>query len=102
MVLGGGSAGWLTAALLAAGRGGQGLASQSHEITLIESSEASPIGVGEGTWLSMRDTLRRIGLPEIGLIRECKASFKQGAENQFRDVAQIARKMLSALPTHRA
>jgi len=77
VILGGGSAGWLTAALLArehhAGEPG-GLA-----VTLIESPNTPPIGVGEGTWPSMRDTLRRIGLSETALIRECEASFKQGS-----------------------
>ena len=77
VILGGGSAGWLTAALLArehhAGEPG-GLA-----VTLIESPKTPPIGVGEGTWPSMRDTLRRIGLPEATLFRDCDASFKQGS-----------------------
>ncbi len=77
VILGGGSAGWLTAALLArahhAGEPG-GLA-----VTLIESPNTPPIGVGEGTWPSMRDTLRRIGLPETTLFRDCDASFKQGS-----------------------
>jgi len=77
VILGGGSAGWLTAALLArehhAGEPG-GLA-----VTVIESPGTPPIGVGEGTWPSMRDTLRRIGLSETTLLRECDASFKQGS-----------------------
>jgi tryptophan 7-halogenase len=77
VILGGGSAGWLTAALLArehhAGEPG-GLA-----VTLVESPDTPPIGVGEGTWPSMRDTLRRIGLSETTLVRECDASFKQGS-----------------------
>ena len=77
VILGGGSAGWLTAALLArehhAGEPG-GLA-----VTLVESANTPPIGVGEGTWPSMRDTLRRIGLPETTLFRACDASFKQGS-----------------------
>jgi tryptophan 7-halogenase len=80
VILGGGSAGWLTAALLArehhAGDPG-GLA-----VTLVESPNTPPIGVGEGTWPSMRDTLRRIGLPESVLFRECDASFKQGSHFQ--------------------
>ena len=77
VILGGGSAGWLTAALLArehhAGEPG-GLA-----ITVVESPSTPPIGVGEGTWPSMRDTLRRIGFSETTLVRECDASFKQGS-----------------------
>ena len=80
VILGGGSAGWLTAALLArehhAGTPG-GLT-----VTLIESPNTPPIGVGEGTWPSMRDTLRRIGLSESVLFRECDASFKQGSHFQ--------------------
>ena len=39
-----------------------------------------PIGVGEGTWPTMRDTLRRIGVTETDFIRECDASFKQGSK----------------------
>ena len=77
VILGGGSAGWLTAALLAcehhAGQPG-GLS-----VTLIESPNTPPIGVGEGTWPSMRDTLRRIGFSETTLFRQCDASFKQGS-----------------------
>lgn len=71
-VLGGGSAGWLVAGLLAAEH-------PDLRITLIESSEVPVIGVGEGTWPSMRDTLRRIGLSEADFIRRCQVAFKQGS-----------------------
>ncbi|MBV8500352.1 MAG: tryptophan 7-halogenase [Paucibacter sp.] len=74
LVLGGGSSGWLVAALLAAEHGPRGL-----QITVVESSEVPTIGVGEGTWPTMRDTLRRIGLSETEFIRHCQASFKQGS-----------------------
>ena len=74
VVVGGGSAGWLTAGLIAAGHRASGL-----QVVLIEAPDIAPIGVGEGTWPSMRSTLHRIGLPEIDLIRECDASFKQGS-----------------------
>ena len=72
VVLGGGSAGWLVAGLLAAEH-------PELQITLIESSDVPVIGVGEGTWPSMRDTLRRIGLSESDFIRRCQVSFKQGS-----------------------
>jgi hypothetical protein len=72
VVLGGGSAGWLVAGLLAAEH-------RDLHITLIESSDVPIIGVGEGTWPSMRDTLRRIGLSEAAFIRHCQVSFKQGS-----------------------
>lgn len=77
MVLGGGAAGWLTAALLAAEHGP---AVGGHlRVSVIESPEAPPIGVGEGTWPTMRDTLRRIGISETTLVRECDVAFKQGS-----------------------
>jgi hypothetical protein len=77
VVLGGGSAGWLTAATLAAELGGD--APDALQITLIESPDVPSIGVGEGTWPTMRATLHRIGLSEVDLIRECDAAFKQGS-----------------------
>ena len=40
----------------------------------------STIGVGEGTWPSMRRTLGRTGISEIEFIAECSASFKQGSK----------------------
>lgn len=77
VVLGGGSAGWLTAATLAAELGGE--APDALQVTLIESPDVPSIGVGEGTWPSMRATLHRIGLSEVELVRECDAAFKQGS-----------------------
>lgn len=78
VILGGGSAGWLTAAVIAAEHhadSGNGL-----KVTLIESPDVATIGVGEGTWPTMRDTLRRIGVAETDFIRECDAAFKQGSK----------------------
>jgi tryptophan 7-halogenase len=77
VILGGGSAGWLTAAVIAAEHpadSGRGL-----QVTVLESPDIMPIGVGEGTWPTMRDTLRKIGVTETDLVRECDASFKQGS-----------------------
>jgi glycine/D-amino acid oxidase-like deaminating enzyme len=72
VVLGGGSAGWLVAGLLASEH-------PELHITVVESSEVPIIGVGEGTWPSMRDTLRRIGLSESAFVRDCDVAFKQGS-----------------------
>ena len=77
MIVGGGSAGWLTAAILAAAHG-QGACARL-QVTLLESPDTAPIGVGEGTWPTMRDTLRSVGVTETELFRECEASFKQGS-----------------------
>lgn len=77
VIVGGGSAGWLTAAVLAAEHGST--VGGNVQVTLLESPEVGPIGVGEGTWPTMRDTLRRIGVSESEFFRECDASFKQGS-----------------------
>ena len=76
VIVGGGSAGWLTAGIIAAEHGAG--AAGGIEVTLVESPDVSPVGVGEGTWPTMRDTLRRMGVEETAFIRECDASFKQG------------------------
>ena len=78
VILGGGSAGWLTAAVIAA----EHIATSARglQVTVLESPDIMPIGVGEGTWPTMRDTLRKVGVTETDLIRECDASFKQGSK----------------------
>ena len=76
VIVGGGTAGWLTANIIAARfRPEQGL---GVRVTLVESPSVPTIGVGEGTWPSMRTTLKDIGISEADFIRSCDASFKQG------------------------
>lgn len=77
VIVGGGSAGWLTAGVLAAEH--CSASDVGLRVTLLESPDVAPIGVGEGTWPTMRDTLRKIGVSEADFIRECDASFKQGS-----------------------
>jgi tryptophan 7-halogenase len=77
VIVGGGSAGWLTAGVLAADH--LAASPDGISITLIESPDVPPIGVGEGTWPSMRDTLSRIGVSESDFFRSCDAAFKQGS-----------------------
>ncbi len=78
VIVGGGTAGWLTAGLIAAEHNARD--SAGLRVTLVESPDIPIIGVGEGTWPSMRNTLRKIGVAETDLFRECDASFKQGAK----------------------
>ena len=78
VIVGGGSAGWLTAGVIAAEHRAQEGAGLS--VTLLESPDVPEIGVGEGTWPTMRDTLRKIGVSEADFLRECDASFKQGSK----------------------
>ena len=75
LVVGGGTAGWLTAAFLARTLG---TAAGGIRVTLVESSDIGIIGVGEGTFPSIRGTLSAIGLDEARFVRECDATFKQG------------------------
>ena len=49
-------------------------------VTLIESRQQPPIGVGEGTWPTLRTTLKQIGVTETDFLRACDASFKQGSQ----------------------
>jgi tryptophan halogenase len=77
VVVGGGTAGWLTAGVIAAKHRHRMPAGFS--VTLIESPNVPIIGVGEGTWPTLRTTLARIGVSETELIRQCDAAFKQGA-----------------------
>jgi hypothetical protein len=77
VIVGGGSAGWLVAGVLAATHG---IAAGGRlRVTLLESPDVGPIGVGEGTWPTMRDTLRRIGVSESDFVRDCDVAFKQGS-----------------------
>ena len=49
------------------------------QITLIESPDIATIGVGEGTWPTMRETLATIGIDEVEFLAACDGSFKQGS-----------------------
>ncbi|MFZ8964795.1 MAG: tryptophan halogenase family protein [Steroidobacteraceae bacterium] len=75
IIVGGGSAGWITAGLVAAELRASG---RGTEVVLVESPDIPIIGVGEGSWPSMRMTLQRIGLAESQLLVNCEATFKQG------------------------
>ena len=75
MVVGGGTAGWLTANHLAKRLNAN--AANAIQVTLIESPDIPTIGVGEGTVPAIRKTLEYLGISETDFIRECDASFKQ-------------------------
>ena len=79
VIVGGGTAGWLTAGLIAA-RHQARMKAGGFSITLIESPDVKIVGVGEGTWPTMRSSLERIGVSETALFRECDAAFKQGGK----------------------
>lgn len=73
VIVGGGTAGWLAAGMLAS------KLPSGFTVSLIESPNVSTIGVGEGSWPSLRDTLIDIGIDEKAFITTCHASYKQGS-----------------------
>lgn len=80
-IVGGGTAGWLTAAIIAAHhKKATTKASAPIEVTLIESSDIPTVGVGEGTWPTMKNTLKEIGITESDMFAHCHAVFKQGGK----------------------
>ncbi len=84
VIVGGGTSGWLTAGLLASECGGESGdsndSSQNVSVTLVESPDVKTIGVGEGTWPTMRSTLQKIGILETDFLNACSAAFKQGTK----------------------
>lgn len=76
LIVGGGTAGWLTAAYLARFLA---LSDQSEtRITLLESPDIGIVGVGEGAFPTIRTTLKYLGIDERRFIRDASATFKQG------------------------
>jgi len=87
LIVGGGTAGWLAAAYLA--RALELSDNDKLSITVLESPEIGIIGVGEGTFPTIRDTLQFIGIDEPSFVRATSATFKQGI--RFDDWVQTPR-----------
>ena len=73
VILGGGTAGWITANLMATH-----WADKGFDITLIESPDIGIIGVGEGSTPPLKGFMDTIGVQESEWMPECKASYKVG------------------------
>ncbi|TQV69903.1 tryptophan 7-halogenase [Exilibacterium tricleocarpae] len=78
VIVGGGTAGWLTAAIVAAHH--QSKQPGGLQVTLVESSDIPTIGVGEGTWPTLKNTMQQIGIKESEFFNSCHAAFKQGGK----------------------
>ena len=78
VIVGGGTAGWLTAGIIAARH--QGRMKAGFSVTLVESPNVPIIGVGEGTWPTLRSSLEKMGISETDFFRQSDAAFKQGAK----------------------
>lgn len=72
VIVGGGTAGWLSAVVLNRMLGREG----GCTVTLVESSDIGTIGVGEATLPTLRRTLALCGIDETEWMVRCNASFK--------------------------
>jgi 2-polyprenyl-6-methoxyphenol hydroxylase-like FAD-dependent oxidoreductase len=73
VILGGGTAGWMAANLLATAWGELGT-----QVTLVESPDVGIIGVGEGSTPQLRSFFRTLGLNEADWMPRCNATYKNG------------------------
>lgn len=77
VIVGGGTAGWLSACYIASRSRPAGV--EPLAVTLIEAPDIPTVGVGEGTWPTMRTTLAEIGLDEEEVLLTCDGALKQGS-----------------------
>ncbi|MCG8364630.1 MAG: tryptophan 7-halogenase [Pseudanabaenales cyanobacterium] len=70
VIVGGGSAGWMTAAYLSKAF------DKNIHITLVESSNITKIGVGEATFSTIRSFFDFLGLQEYEWMPKCNATYK--------------------------
>ena len=88
VILGGGTAGWISAALLIK------LLGKSISITLVESDEIGIVGVGEATIPPIMTFNAALGIDEKAFVRATKGTIKLGIE--FENWRQIGDRYMHA------
>ena len=81
-IVGGGTAGWMAASILA-----RALPGTRTVITVIESPDISTVGVGEATIPPIIDVLRYLSIDEADFVRHTQATYKLGIK--FSDWKQL-------------
>ncbi|MFI7453017.1 tryptophan halogenase family protein [Nonomuraea sp. NPDC049714] len=76
VIVGGGTAGWMTATYLKAAFGDR------LDVTLVESARVATIGVGEATFSTVRHFFDYLGLDERDWMPPCSGSYKLGIRFQ--------------------
>ena len=72
VIVGGGSAGWITASYLAS--------TVEADVTIIHTDLIETIGVGESTTPTIQHIAKKVGIDEPEWMKQCEATFKYGVE----------------------